>query len=94
MKYEVSDIIFHNQDLFAVYYDEMGDRIYHLELAYSVVHDLKGASVYRPVLDDKQKVGRNWIFLALAEEVKPMSSYSDLILRKLVEKVRLSMGGY
>ena len=94
IKYKVSNIILHEQDLFAVYYDEVGDEIHHLALAYSVVHEVEGTSVYRPILDGYQKVDRNWIFLDLSEEIKPMSHYSDLIFRKLVEKVRLSIGGY
>ena len=94
MQYRVSNIIFNEKDLYAVYYDEMTDEIHHLLLAYTVVHDIEGTSVYRPVLDGYGNVDKNWIFLEMSEEVRPMSHYSDLIFRKLVEKVRLSMRGY
>jgi hypothetical protein len=94
MQHRVSNIVFNEQDTYAVYYDEIRDRIHHLLLAYTVVHDIEGASVYRPILEGNGNVDRNWIFLELSEEVRPMSHYSDVILSKLVEKVRLSMRGY
>ena len=95
VRHGVSNILFNEEDLYAVYYDEMRDEIHHLLLAYTVVHELEGTAVYRPVLEGSGKgVDRNWIFLELSEEVRPMSHYSDLILGKLVEKVRLSMRGY
>lgn len=93
-KYEVSQIIFHEDTMFAVYYDEVRDNLHFLRLGYTIVHDVDGTLVYRPILKNSESVNRNWIFLETTTEVKPMSHYSDIILDKLVKKVRNSMGGY
>jgi hypothetical protein len=93
-KYRMSQIIFHDDALFAVYYDEISDNLHFLRLNYTIVHEVGDTLVYRPILKSNESFNQNWIFLEMTNEVKPMSHYSDVILDKLVRKVRYSMGGY
>jgi len=94
MKHGVSRIIWHKDDVYAVYYDEVRDEIHHLSLTHTTVQEREGVLIYQPIVNDDENMDGDWIFLQLSEEVRPMSHYSDLIFRKLVEKVRSSKGGY
>jgi len=91
-KHSVSEIIFHDEGMFAVYYDEKRDKLRYMSLMCTVVYESNGTRIYRPLLQDQERVNRNWIFLEVSEEIKPMSYYSDAILDKLVKKVRRAMG--
>jgi hypothetical protein len=91
-KHNVSSLVFYEENMFAVYYDELNDSLRYLSLCCLVVYELKETTVYQPILEGDEKVGRNWTFLEISGEIKPMSHYSTMILDKLVKKVRQSMG--
>ncbi len=93
-KHKIFDIVFHDEDMYAVYYDEMNDKLKYIPVEYTIIHEVNGMTVYRPVLDDTTRPPREWIFIELSDQIKPQSDYGEAILEKLVTKVRLYMNGY